>query len=781
MTMKTLYFLNNRLIQLLLVIALAFFITGCDDDDDDNITPGPVLTGNEVRYPLSAIGGSGIEGTVTFSETDNNSTLVVINLTGTPDGGTHPAHIHFNTAVEGGSIAVSLNPVDGSTGSSTTEFTAQDDGTPVDFSQLVDFDGHVNVHLSESDLSTIVAQGDIGQNALTDESKTYSLDERAVEGISGTATFVRRANDETLVTIQLQNTPDGGTHPAHIHDNSAVEGGGIAISLTPVDGTTGISQTNITEKDDGTAITYSELLNYDGYINVHLSEDDLATIVAQGDVGGNELTGESTSYDLNERAVPGISGTATFEERVNGNTLVSIALENTPADGVHPAHIHFNTAAEGGGIAVSLTSVDGNTGMSMTNVESLDDGNNITYSELLDYDGYINVHLSADDLGTIVAQGDIGQNALTGESETYDLNERAVPGISGTATFAERINGNTLVTIMLDNTPADGVHPAHIHFNTAAEGGGIAISLTSVDGNTGMSMSSIEELDDETPITYAELLDYDGYINVHLSADDLGTIVAQGDIGQNALTGESETYDLNERAVPGISGTATFAERKNGNTLVSIALQNTPADGVHPAHIHFNTAAEGGGIAISLTSVDGNTGMSMTNVEALDDATPITYTELIDYNGYINVHLSAEDLGTIVAQGDIGQNALTGESISYTLAEKDVAGISGTATFEERKNGNTLITLMLQNTPADGVHPAHIHTNSAEEGGGIVVTLTSVDGNTGMSMTSVSQYDDETPVTYADLLDYDGHINVHLSADDLATIVAQGDIGANVQ
>jgi hypothetical protein len=37
-------------------------------------------------------------------------------------------------------------------------------------------------------------------------------------------------------------------------------------------------------------------------------------------------------------------------------------------------------------------------------------------------------------------------------------------------------------------------------------------------------------------VEYINALDFDGYINVHLSADKLATLVAQGDIGQNDLT-----------------------------------------------------------------------------------------------------------------------------------------------------------------------------------------------------------------------------------------------------
>ena len=85
-------------------------------------------------------------------------------------------------------------------------------------------------------------------------------------------------------------------------------------------------------------------------------------------------------------------------------------------------------------------------------------------------------------------------------------------------------------------------------------------------------------------------------------------------------------------------------------------LSNTPANGSHPAHIHANTAAEGGGILFSFNPVDGDTGMSMTNVAAYDNGGALTYTDLAGLDAYVNVHLSATQLSTIVAQGNIGSN-----------------------------------------------------------------------------------------------------------------------------
>lgn len=119
------------------------------------------------------------------------------------------------------------------------------------------------------------------------ESKQYTLNEMGESGISGTALFEKQSNGGARITVDLNGTTDGDTHPMHIHQNSASEGGPIVISLSPINGSTGMSVTDVIETDNGTAITFEGLLDYDGYINVHLSPTELSTIVAQGNIGQN--------------------------------------------------------------------------------------------------------------------------------------------------------------------------------------------------------------------------------------------------------------------------------------------------------------------------------------------------------------------------------------------------------------------------------------------------------------------------------------------------------------
>lgn len=257
----------------------------CNNDDDGTTPP---FEGDSEVYDLNAVSDSGVSGKATFTENEDNSVTVVLDLDGTTEGNMHPAHIHFNSAAETGAIAISLEPVNGATGMSTTIITKRDDGTAITYEELVNFDGYINVHLSAENLNTLVAQGDIGVNELTGESVTYDLNTRDVEGINGSATFEKRASGETLITLELTGTPEGGVHPAHIHEGSVADAPGeIVISLNDVDGDTGISKTNVSETDAGDAISYTDLLEFDGYVNVHLSADQLDVIVAQGDIGSN--------------------------------------------------------------------------------------------------------------------------------------------------------------------------------------------------------------------------------------------------------------------------------------------------------------------------------------------------------------------------------------------------------------------------------------------------------------------------------------------------------------
>jgi hypothetical protein len=235
------------------------------------------------------------------------------------------------------------------------------------------------------------------------------------------------------------------------------------------------------------------------------------------------------------------------------------------------------------------------------------------------------------------------------------------------------------------------------------------------------------------------------------------------------------TYVLKTKDVLGVTGTITFAEVSSGssNSVVTIVLSGAPA-GVHPAHIHANSAIETGAIIYPLSDVDAS-GNSTTTLN-------VSYNTLINFDGYANVHLDALTLGTIIAQADIGGNALTATNITYTLAQDSTSGVSGWARFDKRKNGNTLVTVDLTSggiLPA-GSYPAQINLGSIGTVGTPVKTktLTPVDGILRTSQTNIRKLDDNNTITYDNWLVYDGFLTIH-DAANVTNVIAQGNIGSN--
>jgi hypothetical protein len=278
------------------LIMTPFLFTSCTNDEDGGISPALTELNSKV-YTLGTVGDFGVSGTAKFIENSDATLSIELDIQNTPAGGIHPAHIHINTAAESGGIALKLNAVDGDTGKSTTTFTTLDDGTAITYEGLLNFNGYINIHLSAAELSTLVAQGDIGQNELTGETVSYALN-GGDAGINGTIEFAERVNQTTLVTINLTGTTDGDSHPAHIHENDIAATGNIIVGLNPVIGKTGISKTQVATLVSGASVIYTEFLTVNAYVNVHFSDADLDTIVAEGNIGVNAAGTESKSYDV---------------------------------------------------------------------------------------------------------------------------------------------------------------------------------------------------------------------------------------------------------------------------------------------------------------------------------------------------------------------------------------------------------------------------------------------------------------------------------------------------
>lgn len=269
-------FKTNSLIYIAILLSgFIFLVTsgGCKKDDEFN--------GRQANYSLQVKDVLGVTGTATFNETSPSSTSIDLVLYGATSG-THPAELRMNSAVEGGGIVITLNPVDANGKSSTAV-------TTLSYNQLIAYDGFIQVHKSSSELNVILAQGDIGGNVITSTNITYSLDTVGTFNVTGNALFQKRVNGNTLVTITLTGTIAGETYPATINLGSiaSIGGGPVVKTLNNVEGSTGTCYTNIRKLNSGIDITYDNWLVYDGHINIYQTAVSLDNIICHGDIGSN--------------------------------------------------------------------------------------------------------------------------------------------------------------------------------------------------------------------------------------------------------------------------------------------------------------------------------------------------------------------------------------------------------------------------------------------------------------------------------------------------------------
>jgi len=135
----------------------------------------------------------------------------------------------------------------------------------------------------------------------------------------------------------------------------------------------------------------------------------LAACDNSGDTN-NELTANKVVYPLN----PGtgvVSGSVTITEKAGGNAEIYVKVTGTIKGYTHPAHLHLGDVGFADAPIIKLlTPLDGETGESVTEVNFLADGSDITFEELMNLEASIKIHQS--DVGPekdiVLAAGNIG-------------------------------------------------------------------------------------------------------------------------------------------------------------------------------------------------------------------------------------------------------------------------------------------------------------------------------------------------------------------------------------
>jgi uncharacterized surface protein with fasciclin (FAS1) repeats len=175
----------------------------------------------------------------------------------------------------------------------------------------------------------------------------------------------------------------------------------------------------------------------------------------------------------------------------------------------------------------------------------------------------------------------------------------------------------------------------------------------------------------------------------------------------------------------------------------------------------------------TLTSADITDGSSALTVEGeylnftvadgavkVNDAT-VTAADIAATNGTVHV------IDTVLVPPLLGKPKIG--AIRYPVSAANDSGITGIV-IVKGDTRNSTVTVLLQGTPEGGKHPMHFHAGNCDSNGDVVVPLNDLDGTTGTSRTVVA-------VPYGAIVGGDHYLNVHLSADDMGTIVACGEVG----
>ena len=134
-----------------------------------------------------------------------------------------------------------------------------------------------------------------------------------------------------------------------------------------------------------------------------------------------------------------------------------------------------------------------------------------------------------------------------------------------------------------------------------------------------------------------------------------------------------------------------------GAISIVINARGVPARRDFPAHFHSGDCGSGGDVVVPLNDVDGATGLSVTFSTA-------TFDDVVNGNHYLNIHASADNMGSILACGEIGLGVEGVEGGIKVMAAEDASMMNETSaesTASDQTTGQT----------ATGVRPEEFETS----------------------------------------------------------------------
>ncbi len=125
-------------------------------------------------------------------------------------------------------------------------------------------------------------------NEFTGNETVYALQQGSAYTVSGIVTIKERRDGASTVIVSLTGTTGATKLPAHLHlGDISTPGADVAALLSPVDASTGVSETRIAQLADETTVSYADLIAIEACIKIHLADTGPGRdiILAGGNIG----------------------------------------------------------------------------------------------------------------------------------------------------------------------------------------------------------------------------------------------------------------------------------------------------------------------------------------------------------------------------------------------------------------------------------------------------------------------------------------------------------------
>lgn len=231
-------------------------------------------------------------------------------------------------------------------------------------------------------------------------------------------------------------------------------------------------------------------------------------------------------------------------------------------------------------------------------------------------------------------------NSPVARTKTYNIQTYANYNVSGTATFTEVLNTDSVkvdVKLSGSNVTDLTLFPVYIRQGTSLENGPRAFDLGNLDGG-------VKELQSEINLSFDDLLNFNGSLDVYRNTTDTTQTIAQAEIGANEVFKSYNLTSPNQQGQPQ-NGQLRIYKRATGAYLV-VRVDTSAFIGTepHPARVY---QADGITKDFDLNDLGGETGISATTV------TDNTYDDLTKTKRIVKVFESATSLDVTISQGTI--------------------------------------------------------------------------------------------------------------------------------